>query len=155
MVRKGEKAMKIIIGSDHAGFALKEKISAKLKNDGVTVVDVGPATADRVDYPVYGAKVANLIAAAAGDYGIVICGSGIGISIAANKVAGIRAALCGEPLSAKLAREHNDANVLALGARLIGEAMAMEIVDAFLNTAFAGGRHGQRLALIAEIERSR
>ncbi len=147
--------MKIIIGSDHAGFDLKAKVCAKLKNDGITVVDVGPETADRVDYPVYGSKVGRLVAAKEGDYGIVICGSGIGISIAANKVDGIRAALCGEPLSAKLAREHNDANVLAMGARLIGEAMAMEIVDTFLHTTFAGGRHGDRLALIAEMERSR
>lgn len=147
--------MKIIIGSDHAGFALKEKVIEKLNKDGHIVVDAGPETADRVDYPVYGSKVGRMIAAKEGDYGIVICGSGIGISIAANKVNGIRAALCAEPVSARLAREHNDANVLAMGARLIGEAMAMEIVDTFLNTAFAGGHHSDRVALIAEIERSR
>lgn len=147
--------MKIIIGSDHAGFALKKKVIEKLKKDGHTVVDAGPETTDRVDYPIYGSKVGRMVAAKEGDYGIVICGSGIGISIAANKVDGIRAALCAEPLSARLAREHNDANVLAMGARLIGEAMAMEIVDTFLNTAFAGGRHSDRVALIAEIERSR
>jgi ribose 5-phosphate isomerase B len=147
--------MNIIIGSDHAGFFLKEKVVEKLKKDGHTVVDAGPETADRVDYPVYGSKVGHMVASKEGDYGIVICGSGIGISIAANKVDGIRAALCGEPLRAKLSREHNDANVLAMGSRLIGETMAMEIVDTFLNTAFIGGRHCDRVALIGEIERSR
>lgn len=147
--------MKIIIGSDHAGYALKEKVKEKLKSDGDTVIDAGPETADRVDYPVYGSKVGHMVASGEGDYGIVICGSGIGISIAANKVNGIRAALCGEPLSAKLARQHNNANVLAMGARIIGEAMAMEIVATFLSTDFEGGRHAARVELIQEIERNR
>ena len=145
--------MKIVIGSDHAGFALKEKVKEKLISEGHSVVDAGPDSAARVDYPVYGAKVGKLVADGTGDRGIAICGSGIGISIAANKIPGIRAALCSEPLSAKLARQHNDANVVALGARLIGETMALEIVDTFLNTDFEGGRHSDRVALIHKIER--
>jgi ribose 5-phosphate isomerase B len=147
--------MKIVIGSDHAGFALKEKVAEKLKKDGYEVIDAGPATNDRVDYPLYGAKVGRMVVAGEGDFGIAICGSGIGISIAANKVDGVRAALCSEPVSARLAREHNNANVLAMGARLIGESMAFAIVDTFLNTDFAGGRHAARVELIHEIERSR
>ena len=147
--------MKIVIGSDHAGFALKEKVIAKLIADGHEVIDAGPENADRVDYPVYGAKVGRMIAAGEGERGIVICGTGIGISIAANKIDGIRAALCNDPLCAKLCREHNDANVLAIGARIVGEAMAMEIVDNYLTTSFGGGRHEGRVKLITELERTR
>lgn len=147
--------MKIFIGSDHAGFALKEKVAKKLRNDGHEVVDCGPETADRVDYPVYGAKVGRSVVGEEGTFGIVICGSGIGISIAANKIDGVRAALCNDPLCAKLCRQHNDANVLAMGARIVGEAMAMEIVDNFLAASFEGGRHAGRVALISELERNR
>ena len=147
--------MKIIIGSDHAGFALKEKVIEKLLKDGYDVIDAGPETADRVDYPVYGAKVGRMVAEDGEAKGIVICGSGIGISIAANKVDGVRAALCNDPLCAKLCRQHNDANVLAMGARIVGEAMAMEIVDQFLAASFEGGRHAGRVELISEIERTR
>ena len=117
--------MRIMIGSDHAGFALKEKVIEKLLKDGYDVIDAGPETDDRVDYPVYGAKVGRMVAEDGEAKGIVICGSGIGISIAANKVDGVRAALCNDPLCAKLCRQHNDANVLAMGARIVGEAMAM------------------------------
>lgn len=145
--------MKIALGSDHAGFFLKEKVIAYLGQKGIEVEDMGPYNAERVDYPVYGKKVGEKVASGAVDKGIVICGSGIGISIAANKVKGIRAALCADPLSARLCREHNDANVLAMGARLIGETMALEIVDTFLNTDFQGGRHQQRIDLITAIEK--
>lgn len=147
--------MKIFIGSDHAGFGLKEKVIAKLEADGHDVKDLGPETADRVDYPVYGAKVGRSVVAAPDSLGIVICGSGIGISIAANKIDGVRAALCNDPLCAKLCRQHNNANVLAMGARIIGESMAMEIVDNFLSASFEGGRHADRVALISELERTR
>lgn len=147
--------MKIFIGSDHAGFELKGKVIDKLVKDGYDVVDAGPDSADRVDYPVYGAKVGRMVVGEEGSFGIVICGSGIGISIAANKVDGVRAALCNDPLCAKLCRQHNDANVLAMGARIVGEAMAMEIVDNFLAASFEGGRHAGRVELISEIERTR
>ena len=147
--------MKIIIGSDHAGFELKEKVIEKLLKDGYDVIDAGPDTADWVDYPVYGAKVGRMVVEDGEAKGIVICGSGIGISIAANKVNGVRAALCNDPLCAKLCRQHNDANVLAMGARIVGEAMAMEIVDQFLAASFEGGRHAGRVELISEIERTR
>lgn len=147
--------MKIIIGSDHAGFALKEKVAARLREQGYEVVDVGPESADRVDYPVYGAKVGRAVMAADDAKGIVICGSGIGISIAANKIDGIRCALCNDPLCAKLCRQHNDANVLGMGARIVGEAMAYEIVDQFLAAEFEGGRHAGRVELIHELERNR
>lgn len=147
--------MKIIIGSDHAGFALKEKVIDKLIKDGYDVIDVGPENADRVDYPLYGAKVGRMVVEDGEAKGIVICGSGIGISIAANKIDGVRAGLCNDPLCAKLCREHNDANVLAMGARIVGEAMAMEIVDQFLAASFACGRHADRVELISEIERTR
>ncbi len=145
--------MKIYIGSDHAGFELKEKMKEYLKETGKNVIDVGPETADRVDYPVYGGRVGRSVVGDEGSFGIVICGSGIGISIAANKVKGVRAALCSEPLSASLSRKHNNANVVALGARLIGETMAKEIIDVFLSTGFEGGRHSERVRLIDEMER--
>lgn len=147
--------MKIYTGSDHAGFELKQKVIEKLKKDGYDVEDLGPFSADRVDYPVYGAKVGRSVAGDPDSFGIVICGSGIGISIAANKIDGIRAALCNDPLCAKLCRQHNNANVLAMGARIVGESMAMEIVDNFLSASFEGGRHAGRVELISEIERSR
>ena len=147
--------MRIHIGSDHAGFELKEKVKIYLCDKGYDVIDEGPCNGDRVDYPVYGAKVGRAVIADEGSKGIVICGSGIGISIAANKIDGIRAALCGDTLAARLSREHNNANVLAMGARLIGETMAMEIADVFLQTDFAGGRHAARVELISDIERNR
>lgn len=147
--------MKIMIGSDHAGFALKEKVAQRLRELGHDVTDVGPENDGRVDYPVYGAKVGRAVMETPDAKGIVICGSGIGISIAANKIDGIRCALCNDPLCAKLCRQHNDANVLAMGARIVGEAMAYEIVDNFLSAEFEGGRHAGRVELIHEIERTR
>ena len=147
--------MKIYIGSDHAGVALKSKVLAKVQSMGCDVEDLGPYSEDRVDYPVYGRKVGERVAADPESRGIVICGSGIGISIAANKVPGIRAALCGDPLSAKLCREHNNANILAMGARIIGEALAMEIVENFLTTEFAGGRHQHRVDKLTSMDKER
>jgi len=144
--------MKIVLAADHAGFPLKEKIKEKLLQEGYDILDEGTFDTTSVDYPVYGAKAARKVASHEVDFGIVCCGSGIGISIAANKVKGVRAALCHESLSARLAREHNNANVLALGARMIGEAVAFDIVQQFLQTPFAGERHQRRVDLITEIE---
>lgn len=147
--------MDIALASDHRGYQLKEVIKAYLTEKGHRVEDVGTHSEERADYPLYGEKAALLVAADKAARGIVVCGSGIGISIAANKVRGVRAALCSEPLSASLCRRHNDANVLALGASLIGEAMALEIVETFLETDFDGGRHAERIAQIDAIEGKR
>ena len=142
--------MKIAIGSDHAGFYLKQDLIKYLEEKNIEVKDMGPFDDNRVDYPDYRHAVGHEVIDKKMDFGIVICGSGIGISISANKVKGIRAALCSEPYSARLARRHNDANVLAMGARLIGHDMALEIVDAFLDEKFEGGRHVNRVNKIEE-----
>ena len=142
--------MKIAIGSHHAGFYLKEDLIKYLEEKNIEVKDMGPFDDNRVDYPDYGHAVGHEVIDNKLDFGIVICGSGIGISISANKVKGIRAALCSEPYSARLARRHNDANVLAMGARLIGHDMAIEIVEAFLDEKFEGGRHVNRVNKIEE-----
>lgn len=137
--------MKIAIGNDHAAVALKNEIAQHLRDLGHEVVNFGTDTNDSVDYPVYGFKVANAVASGECELGVAICGTGIGISMAANKVKGIRCALCSEPLSAEMTRRHNDANMLAMGGGLIGNNMADRIVDAFLNTPFEGGRHQRRV----------
>lgn len=139
----------IAIGSDHGGFDLKEKVKAHLQEKGIEVKDVGCYEKVSVDYPTFGHAVAKAVAAGECEKGIVICTTGIGISITSNKTPGIRCALCSEPLSAKMTRLHNDANVLAMGAALVGDMMAMEIVDTFLGTAFSGDeRHQRRIDLI-------
>lgn len=135
----------IAIASDHAGFQLKSQVAAHLKKLGLEVVDLGPVNEDRVDYPDFGFKLAEAIRDGQAPRGIAVCGSGIGISIALNRYKEVRAALCHDVTSAKLARLHNDANVLALGARLIGAEVALECVDAFLKTEFEGGRHAGRV----------
>lgn len=137
--------MRIAIASDHAAVALKAELAQWLRDEGHDVDDLGPATADRVDYPDYGYKLATAVASGAAERGVALCGSGIGISIAVNRNPACRCALVGEPLSAALAREHNDANVLAIGARLTGIDMAIACVSAFLSTDFGGGRHGPRV----------
>lgn len=137
--------MKISIGSDHAGFDLKEHLKNYLEEEGYEVIDEGTYSLESVDYPDFGEKVGQRVAAKEADRGLVVCGSGIGISIAANKVPGIRCALVSEPLSARLSRQHNDANVLALGGRLIGLEMAKECLKVFLQTDFEGGRHQRRI----------
>lgn len=144
--------MKVAIGSDHAGFNLKKEIIVMLEYKGYEVLDCGCFSSDSVDYPDIAEAVAEAVLKE-GSPGIVICGTGIGISMAANKIPGIRAALCGEPFSARMAREHNDANILAMGARIIGTGLAIEIVKAFLDTSFAGERHQLRVDKIKEIER--
>lgn len=140
--------MKIAIGSDHAGFELKEYLKEILKNKDYEVSDLGTNSTDSVDYPDFGHAVGEKVSRGEADFGVVICGSGIGISIACNKVKNIRCALCSEPLSAELARRHNDANVLALGGRLTGKEMAARILEVFLNTKFEGGRHERRIKKI-------
>lgn len=135
----------VAIANDHAGVALKQALLPEIAACGFTALDLGTTTTDSVDYPDYGNAVAEAVTDGRATYGIAICGSGIGISIAANRVPGARAALCHSGLSAQLARQHNDANILALGARMIGEAEAKECTRRFLTTAFEGGRHAARV----------
>ncbi|MDR7856959.1 ribose 5-phosphate isomerase B [Tissierella sp.] len=144
--------MKIGIGSDHGGFQLKEYIKEYLDKKGIAYIDYGTDSLESVDYPDYGKKVAEAVISGEVDRAIVICGTGIGISIACNKMKGIRCALCGDTYSARMSREHNNANILALGARVIGVDLAIEIVDTWLNSEFAGGRHEKRVNKISEIE---
>jgi len=144
---------RIAIGSDHVGFVVKEIIRKHLESAGYTVDDQGTSSEESVDYPDFGKAVGERVAANLSDVGIAVCGSGIGISIAANKVSGIRAALAHDVNTARLAREHNDANVLALGARIVTPAIALEMVQAFLTTPYAGGRHQRRLDKITQLER--
>ena len=141
----------IAIGSDHGGFALKQEIMAHLKKRGLEYKDFGTYSEESCDYPVYGKAVAKAVAAGERERGIIICGTGIGISITANKVPGVRAALCGDCFSAKATREHNDANILALGARVTGPGLALMIVDTFLDTPFSGDeRHMRRISMIED-----
>lgn len=144
--------MKIAIGSDHAGLNYKEEIKKHLAEKGIEYKDFGCHSGESVDYPEYGRIVGEAVVSGEFDRGIVVCGTGIGISISANKVRGVRAALCGDCFSAKACREHNDANVLAIGERVIGLGQALMIVDIWLSTEFEGGRHAKRVAKIAEIE---
>lgn len=134
----------IAIGSDHGGYDLKQKVIAHLEERGLACKDFGCPDKNSCDYPIYGAAVAKAVASGECDRGIVICTTGIGISITANKVKGIRCALCGDPVSARLTREHNDANVLAMGAAIIGERVALNIVDIFMDTPFSGEEKHQR-----------
>lgn len=144
--------MKIAIGSDHAGFELKEDVKAYVEGKGYEVVDYGTHSADRCDYPVFGKAVGEAVAAGECDLGILVCGTGAGISMAANKVKGVRAGVCSDTATARLIRQHNDANILAFGARIVGMELAHDMVDAFLGASFEGGRHADRVALIREIE---
>ena len=137
--------MRIAIASDHAAVALKAELAAYLAEKGHEVADLGPATEDRVDYPDYGYKLAAAVASGAAQFGVALCGSGIGISIAVNRNPALRCALVSEPLSAALAREHNNANAIAMGARLTGPDMAKACLDAFLSAEFGGGRHAGRV----------
>lgn len=145
--------MKIAVGSDHGGFLLKNEILKYLKEKNIDFNDFGCFTSESVDYPDIGQAVGEAVAAGEYDKGIICCGTGIGISISANKVPGVRAALCGDCFSAKASREHNDANVLALGERVIGTELAKMIIDTWLSAEFQGGRHGRRVEKIANIEK--
>lgn len=144
--------MKIAIGNDHVAVDMKNHITEYLKEKGYELINFGTDSTERTDYPIYGKKVADAVAGGECDYGILICGTGVGISLAANKVKGIRAVVCSEPYSAKLSRQHNNANVVAFGARVIGTAAAEMIVDEFLSAEYEGGRHQRRIDMLAEIE---
>lgn len=144
--------MKIAIGNDHTAVDLKNHIKQYLEGQGHELVNFGTDSTDRCDYPLYGKAVAEEVAKGKCERGILICGTGIGISLAANKVKGIRAAVCSEPYSAQLTRLHNDANIIAFGARVVGVGMAELIVDAFVSTEYEGGRHQKRVDMIAAIE---
>ena len=146
--------MKLAIGSDHAGLALKSELVESLK-DRAEVKDLGTHTADSVDYPDFAAQVARAVVSGQAELGVLVCGTGIGMSIAANKVRGVRAALCTSEFEARLARAHNDANILCLGQRVIGAGQARAIVDVFLATAFEGGRHEKRVQKIKDAEKER
>ena len=144
--------MRIGVGNDHAAVELREIIIKYLKNTGHEVFEYGAKEGEKCDYPIPGRDVAEAIAAGKLDKGVLICGTGIGISLAANKVPGIRAAVCSEPYSAKMAALHNNAQIIAFGARVVGSEMAKMIVDTFLGTEYEGGRHQNRLDIITEIE---
>lgn len=145
--------MKIAIGADHAGFELKDKVKKYLAKHGHQVEDLGTNNGDSVDYPDYAYKVAQQVAGRRADFGVLVCGSGIGMAITANKVPGVRAATATTEQEAQLSREHNDANVLALGARLVKDDQALKLVDTFLKSSFAHGRHEPRVAKIEAVER--
>ena len=147
-----DRIMKIGIGNDHSALEMKKEIIAFLEEKGHEVVDYGTNSAESCDYPVYGEIVARAVAAGEAEQGILICGTGLGISLAANKVKGIRAAVCSEPFTAKMARAHNNCNILAFGARVVGPELAKMIVETWLNTDFEGGRHQRRVDLITDIE---
>lgn len=142
----------IALANDHAGVALKEEIKKLLDEKGLSYKDFGTNTTDSVDYPAFGEAAGNAVASGECDRGIIICGTGIGISIAANKVKGVRAANCTDCFMAEMTRRHNDANILALGARVVGSGLALKIVETFLDTPFEGGRHQRRIDLITAIE---
>ena len=145
--------MKIVIGCDHAGFAIKNAVKAHLESKGIELIDVGTNSAESCHYPVYAHALCETILGGKADLGILICGTGIGMSIAANKHKGIRAACCSDTFSARLTREHNDANVLCFGERVVGMGLALELVDAFIGAEYLNnGNHVTRVAMLTEIE---
>ena len=144
--------MKVAIGNDHTAVELKNHIKKYLEAKGYTVVNLGADTDESSDYPLYGEKVGKAVASGECDLGVAICGTGIGISLAANKIKGIRAAVCSEPYSARLTRQHNNANIIAFGARVVTTEMAEKIVDEFFGAEFEGGRHQRRVDMITAIE---
>ena len=147
--------MKLAIGCDHGGFELKQEILKFLQTvSNIQVTDFGPANKDSVDYPDFGAKVSEAVSKGTMDRGILICGTGIGMSIVANRYPNVRAALCHDHFTAQMSREHNDANVLVMGERVIGKGVALDIVKTWLDTEFGGGRHQKRLDKITAIEKS-
>ena len=144
--------MKLAIGNDHVAVDMKNEIKKHLEEKGIEVIDVGTNSSDRFDYPISGYKVAKMVASGEVDGGVLICGTGVGISLAANKVKGIRACVCSEPYTAKLSRQHNNSNIIAFGARVIGIETAKMIVDEWVNADFEGGRHQRRIDMLSEIE---
>ena len=144
--------MKLAIGNDHVAVEMKREIQAYLEAKGIEVINVGTESTERFDYPISGYKVARLVADGKVDGGVLICGTGVGISLAANKVKGIRACVCSDPYTAKLSKQHNNTNIIAFGARVIGIETAKMIVDEWLNATYEGGRHQVRVDMIMEIE---
>ena len=144
--------MKLVIGNDHAAVEMKNEIMAYLESRGIQVINVGTDTAERFDYPIAAYRAAKLVASGEVDQGVLICGTGIGISLTANKVPGIRAAVCSEPYSAAMAKRHNNAQIIAFGARVIGVEMAKMILDSFFGSEFEGGRHAGRVERMMQVE---
>jgi ribose 5-phosphate isomerase B len=142
----------IALSSDHAAIPLRQAIAAHIVAQGWTVVDIGPTTPESTHYPKHGQAAAQRVASGDCDLGIILCGTGQGIMMAANKVKGIRCGVCSDTFSARMIRLHNDANMLSIGARVVGEGLALDIADAFVNTAFEGGRHALRVDMISAIE---
>jgi ribose 5-phosphate isomerase B len=144
---------RIVLSSDHTAIALRQGIAAHVAARGWEAVDIGPVTPESTHYPIHGEAAARRVASGDCRFGIILCGTGQGIMMAANKVNGIRCGVCADAYSARMIRQHNDANMLALGARVLGEGLALDIVDAFLSAPFEGGRHVARVAMIGEMER--
>lgn len=145
----------IALASDHAGLALKNEIRDFFDSEGIEYADLGAFTADSCDYPAYAETAARMVASGGASLGVLVCGTGLGMAMAAGKVNGIRAAACSDCFSAKAARSHNDANILCIGARVVGAGLALELVKAFLGTEFIGGRHQRRVDMITDIENRR
>jgi len=143
---------RIVLSSDHAAIQLRQVLAAHIAGQGWEVVDIGPATPESTPYPEHGAAAARRVASGDCRFGIVLCGTGQGIMMAANKVKGIRCGVCADAFSARMIRQHNDANMLSIGARVVGEGLALDIVDAFLAAKFEGGRHATRVAMIGALE---
>ena len=146
--------MRIAIGNDHVAIEMKNEITAFLKEKGLEVIDVGTNNPERFNYPISGYKVAKMVASGEVDAGVLICGTGVGISLAANKVHGIRACVCSDPYTARLSKQHNNTNIIAFGARVIGIETAKMIVEEWLNAEYEGGRHQTRIDMITEIEQT-
>ncbi len=146
--------MKLAIGNDHVALEMKREIKAYLESRGIEIIDVGTDSPDRFDYPISGYKVARLVADGAVDGGVLMCGTGVGISLAANKVPGIRACVCSEPYSARLSKQHNNSNIIAFGSRVIGIETAKMILDEWLSAEYEGGRHQRRIDMITQIEQT-
>ena len=145
--------MRIAIGNDHAGPQMKRELMAYLEEKGHTVINYGTDSEESTSYAIYGEKVAEAVVGGEADCGVLICGTGVGISLAANKVPGIRAAVCSDATTARLVKQHNNANIIAFGQRIVGIELAKDILDAYLNATFEGGRHADRVAMITEIEK--
>lgn len=143
--------MRIAFGCDHRGYILKQGIIAHLQALGHEVIDCGTSSVERTDYPIYGERVGRMVAGGQCDIGVLVCGTGYGISLAAGRVTGIRAVCCSDPYTARLTRSHNNANVISLGSMVVGEGLALQILDAFFAATFEGGRHAQRLEMIDAI----
>ena len=144
--------MKLAIGNDHTAVDLKNTIAAHLKERGIEVINVGTDQTTSFDYPLSGLRVGKLVASGEVDGGVLICGTGVGISLAANKVKGVRACVCSEPYTAALSKRHNDSNIIAFGARVVGDEMAKLIVDSWVDATYEGGRHARRVSMLSEIE---